>query len=128
MSPRLTEYLIGQQIIAREWAAFVPFALLLAIGFVLGALMRGAVGSATGGHMVFADRMLGALLGAVRIGLLAVLLVLIFERIIPPGREPDWLVQSKARPYLAAAGVQGLRALPPNVVDYIDRLKRERGL
>ena len=128
LSPPVREYLTSQQIIAREWAPFVPFAILLAIGFVLGALMRGAVGSATGGHMMLADRMLGALLGAVRIGLLAVLLVLIFERIIPPGREPDWFLQSKARPYLSVAGAQGLRALPPNIVEYIDRIKREHGL
>ena len=74
------------------------------------------------------DRLAGAVLGAVRIALLAVLMVMIFDRIIPPNREPAWLSQSRLRPFLSAAGRQGLRALPPNVIDYIDRLKRQRGL
>jgi hypothetical protein len=53
---------------------------------------------------------------------------MIFERIIPAGSEPDWFKQSQLRPYLAAAGAQGLRVLPPQALDAIDRLKRERGL
>jgi membrane protein required for colicin V production len=64
----------------------------------------------------------------VRIGLLAVLMVMIFERIIPPASEPDWFKQSQVRPYLSAAGAQGLRALPPNIADAIDKFRRERGL
>lgn len=108
--------------------ALVPFLALIVIGFFLGTLMRGAVGSATGGRTIFIDRVLGALLGVARIGLLAVLLVLIFERIIPPGREPPWLKESQLRPYLSAAGAQGLQALPPEVTRYIDELRRQRGL
>jgi membrane protein required for colicin V production len=108
--------------------SLVPFIALIVIGVLLGALMRGAVGSVTGGRTIFIDRVLGALLGVARIGLLAVLLVLIFERIIPPGREPPWLKESQLRPYLSAAGAQGLRALPPEVTRYIDELRRQRGL
>jgi membrane protein required for colicin V production len=58
----------------------------------------------------------------------AVLMVMIFDRIIPANREPAWLSQSRLRPVLSAAGRQGLRALPPNVIAYIDQLKRKRGL
>ena len=32
------------------------------------------------------------------------------------------------RPILSQAGRLGLRTLPPDVEDYIDRLKRERGV
>ena len=60
--------------------------------------------------------------------LLAVLMVLIFERIIPPKREPAWLAQSQLRPLLAAAGEQGVRNLPADVAAHIDRLKKERGI
>src|SRR5689334_8368667 len=67
-------------------------------------------------------------LGVLRIGLLAVAFVLILERMVPAGREPDWLKGSQLRPYLSAAGALGLRALPPQALDYIDRFKRERGL
>ena len=105
-----------------------PFLLLVIIAMILGALMRGAVSGVTGGHMVLADRVLGAVLGVVRIGLLAVVFVLILERMVPAGREPDWLKQSQLRPYLSAAGAQGLRALPPEAIDYVDRFRRERGL
>jgi membrane protein required for colicin V production len=67
-------------------------------------------------------------LGAVRILLLAVLMVLIFDRIIPADRQPAWLTESRLRPLLSVAGQQGLKSLPPDVTDYIDRLKRERGI
>ena len=60
--------------------------------------------------------------------LLAVVLVLVFDRIIPPGREPAFLKGSQWRPVLSQAGQQGLRALPPDIEAYIDRLKRERGI
>jgi membrane protein required for colicin V production len=68
------------------------------------------------------------MLGAIRIVLLAVLLVLILECIIPAGREPAWLAGSELRPVLSQAGASGLRSLPPDVADYIDGLKRDRGL
>jgi membrane protein required for colicin V production len=107
--------------------SYVPVVLVIVIAMVLGALMRGAVGAAAG-RMGLIDRMLGAMLGAFRIGLLAVLLVMIFERIIPAGSEPDWFKQSQVRPYLSAAGAQGLRALPPQISEQIDRFKRQYGL
>jgi len=72
--------------------------------------------------------MAGAVLGAVRIFLVAVLVVVAFDRIIPTDRQPPFLVGSRLRPYLSAAGQKGLQSLPPDVEDYIDRLKRERGL
>src|SRR3990172_4106626 len=97
-------------------------------GLVLSALLRMAVGELVGPRVSFPDRVAGALLGAVRIALLAVLLVMIFDRIIPAGREPGFLIGSQLRPILSEAGRQGLRSLPPDVANYIDRLKRERGI
>jgi membrane protein required for colicin V production len=108
-------------------ASYLPLVVLLVVAFVLGSLMRAAVG-ATAGRMGIIDRLLGAVLGAVRIGLLAVLMVMIFERIIPAASEPDWFKQSQVRPYLSAAGAEGLRALPPQVNETIEKLRRERGL
>ena len=105
-----------------------PFLILVIVAMVLGALMRGAVSGVTGGHMVFADRLLGAVLGVARVGLLEVAFVLILEQMVPQGVEPDWIKQSRLRPYLSAAGAQGLRALPPQALDYIERFRRERGI
>jgi membrane protein required for colicin V production len=131
VSPMVTAFLVERKLLPTDTipnaASYVPLAVLLIVAIVLGALMRGAVGAAAG-HMGFIDRVLGALLGAVRIGLLAVVLVLLFERIIPTGNEPDWFKQSQLRPYLSAAGAQGLRALPPQTMDAIDRLKKSYGL
>jgi membrane protein required for colicin V production len=79
-------------------------------------------------RVIVPDRLAGAILGAVRVGLLAVVLVLVFDRIIPAGRDPLFLAGSRLRPILSVAGREGLRTLPPEVVDMIDRLKRERGL
>jgi membrane protein required for colicin V production len=74
------------------------------------------------------DRLAGALLGAVRIGLIAVLIVLIFDRVIPADREPAFLKGSTLRPWLSQAGEAGVNRLPPEAVQAIDRLKRARGI
>lgn len=109
-------------------APILLFAIFLIVGFLLAALMRGAVGEVTGRHVGAFDRAAGALLGAMRIVLVAVLIVLVFDRLIPPDREPAFLASSRLRPVLSQAGAQGLRQLPPHVTDYIDRIKREHGL
>jgi membrane protein required for colicin V production len=121
--------------ITAKLAPYIPqagnslyFWVVLALGLVVGAMMRSAVSAAFGEEASMTDRVAGALLGAVRTGLLAVFMVLIFERIIPPNVQPPWLTGSKLRPYLSAAGQRGLKSLPPDVIDYIDRIKRERGL
>ena len=110
----------------QDWIVFTG--VFLVTGIVLAAVMRHTVQQMTGTEIGIGDRMAGAMLGAIRIILLATLLVLIFDRIIPPGREPQFLAGSQLRPILSAAGQQGLRSLPPDVAEYIDRLKRERGL
>jgi membrane protein required for colicin V production len=126
--PYLTPYLADQLKLstAQNWPVF--FVVFLLAGLVLGALLRLAVGELTGPTVSAPDRAAGAMLGAVRIALLAVLMVAIFDRVIPPGREPAFLKGSQLRPILSAAAQQGLQSLPPDVVDYIDRLKRARGI
>src|SRR5215467_13529580 len=104
------------------------FGVFLAIGAVLGMLMRAAVNEAVGTRIGIPDRLAGAGLGVIRIALVAVLLVLVFDRLIPPGREPDFLRGSRLRPTLSLAGQLGLRTLPPDTLAFIDRLKRERGI
>lgn len=110
----------------QPWLEFC--AVFLAAGLMLSWMCRMAVNEMIGPHISIPDRAAGALLGAVRIALLAVLLVLIFDRIIPAGREPAFLRGSQLGPILLQAGRQGLRTLPPDVTTYIDRLKRERGI
>src|SRR4029078_1400335 len=99
-----------------------------ALVLALSALLRHAVGAFAGPEVALGDRAAGAVLGAVRIGLVAVLVVLIFDRIIPAGRQPALLTDSRLRPYLSQAGQKGLKSLPPEIDAYIDRLKRERGI
>jgi membrane protein required for colicin V production len=129
VSPAITAFLSARNLLPAvpNAGSYVPLVVLLIVAIVLGALMRGAVGAAAG-HMGLIDRLLGAMLGAARIGFLAVTLVLILERVIPPDRAPDWFKQSQTRPYLSAAGAQGLAALPPQARTAIDRFKAERGL
>jgi membrane protein required for colicin V production len=103
-------------------------AVFLGVGLLMGAMLRSAVSLAVGEDISLPDRAAGATLGAVRILLLAVLMVLVFERIIPRKQEPGWLAQSQLRPILAAAGEQGVRTLPPSVIAQIDRMKKQRGI
>ena len=111
---------------AQTWLVFGG--IFLGAGMLLSALLRLTLSKMVGPNVSIPDRVAGALLGAVRVGLLAVVVVLVFDRIIPPGREPAFLQGSQWRPVLAQAGQRGLRSLPPDVEAYIDRLKRERGL
>lgn len=109
-----------------SWA--VLFGTFLFSGIVLSFFLRSAVNATVGDTVSAPDRFAGATLGAIRVVLIAILIVLVFDRIIPPNREPHFLSGSKMRPLLSVAGKTGVRSLPPDVVARIDRLKRERGI
>jgi membrane protein required for colicin V production len=102
------------------------FGIFLIAGIVLGKLMRMAIDETVGPQAGIADRLAGAALGAVRIGLVAVTLVLTFDQLTPSGRQPAFLAGSQLRPLLSEAGQRGFKSLPPDVVAYIDRLKKDR--
>jgi membrane protein required for colicin V production len=102
------------------------FGVFLVAGMVLGKSMRMALDETIGPGAGIGDRLAGAALGAVRVGLVAVTLVLIFDRLVPSDRQPAYLTGSHLRPLLLVAGQTGLRTLPPDLVAYIDRLKNDR--
>ena len=102
------------------------FGIFLITGIVLGKFMRMAIDETVGPQAGIADRLAGAALGAVRIGLVAVTLVLTFDQLTPSGRQPAFLAGSQLRPLLSEAGQRGFKSLPPDVVAYIDRLKKDR--
>jgi membrane protein required for colicin V production len=127
ITPYVTAFALGQSV-SPDKAWLVPVVVFVAAGVVVSALLRVVVGEFVGPDVGAFDRLAGAALGAVRIFLIAVLIVVVFDRIIPADRQPQFLVGSKLRPYLSAAGRAGLRSLPPEIEGYIDRVKRERGL
>jgi membrane protein required for colicin V production len=106
--------------------SLVFFGIFLVSGMVLGKLMRMVLDETIGPHAGLADRLAGAALGAVRVGLVAMTLVLIFDRLVPADRQPAYLAGSQLRPLLSVAGQRGFRSLPPDVAAYIDRLKKDR--
>jgi len=110
------------------WAqnSLLFFGIFLAAGIVLGKLMRMALDETIGTQAGLGDRLGGALLGAVRVGLVAITLVLIFDSLVPSDRQPAYLAGSQLRPLLSAAGQKGFKSLPPEVAATIDRLKKER--
>ena len=128
VTPPLAHFVAGTVDVSGGRGALVLFAVFFVSGLLISALLRRVIADIVGTEIGLFDRIAGAMLGAVRIVLVAVLMVMIFDRIIPANREPAWLSQSRLRPVLSAAGRQGLRALPPNVIAYIDRLKKQRGL
>ena len=127
-APQLAPLLTAQfkLSLAQTWIALGVF--FIVAGMVLGALFRMVINEMIGPKVSIPDRAAGAVLGAIRVLLVAVVVVLAFDRIIPPGRDPAFLRGSQWRPVLSRAGQQGLNALPPDVEQYIDRLKRQRGL
>jgi membrane protein required for colicin V production len=102
------------------------FGIFLVAGMVLGKMMRMALDDTIGSEAGIGDRLAGAVLGAVRVGLVAITLVLIFDSLVPAERQPAFLIGSQLRPLLSVAGQRGFKSLPPDVVAYIDRLKRDR--
>jgi membrane protein required for colicin V production len=98
----------------------------LVIGMVIGKLARIPVDEAIGTDIGLVDRLSGAALGVVRVGLVATSIVLVFDQLIPSYRQPAFLQDSQLRPIFSAAGQKGIRALPPELTATIDRLKRER--
>jgi membrane protein required for colicin V production len=102
------------------------FGTFLITGIVLGKLMRMALDETIGPGASIADRLAGAALGALRVGLVAVTLVVIFDQLVPSDRQPAYLAGSQLRPLLSVAGQRGFKSLPPDVVAYIDRLKKDR--
>jgi membrane protein required for colicin V production len=102
------------------------FGIFLGAGMVLGKLARLALDDAIGSEAGMGDRLAGAALGAGRVGLVAVTLVLIFDQLVPTDRQPAFLTGSQLRPLLSAAGQKGFKSLPPDVTATLDRLKREQ--
>ena len=124
VTPLLTTYLKMPTL--QTWIVIV--AIFVAAGAVLSALLRLALNEMVGPNISVPDRVAGAALGALRIALLAIMLVVIFDRAIPPGQEPAFLKNSQWRPVLSSAAQRGLQHLPPEIETYIDRLKRHRRL
>jgi membrane protein required for colicin V production len=109
--------------LTQSWVLFVSF---LAAGMILGKLARMALDEAIGTDAGIGDRLCGATLGALRVVLIATTLVVMFDQALPTDRQPAFLSGSHLRPLLSAAGQKGFKALPPEVTETIDRLKRER--
>ncbi len=114
---------LGQPLTQSSLIFFVTF---LVAGIGLGSLMRLAVNDMIGDHINLADRLGGAALGAVRVLLIAVTLVMIFDRVIPADAQPSYLVGSQSRPLLSRLAATGIKSLPPDLIARIDKLKRER--
>jgi membrane protein required for colicin V production len=126
VAPRVTPLFTSSLKLPAPQMWVVVVAIFVAAGLILGALLRLAVSEMVSPNISVPDRIAGAMLGAFRVGLLAVMIVIVFDRFIPPGREPAFLNGSKWRPVLSEAGSHGLQALPPEVEVYIDQMKRQR--
>ena len=105
--------------------SLIFFGSFVVAGIVLGTLLRMAVNDMIGSDIGLGDRLGGAALGAVRVFLIAVTMVLIFDRLIPATVQPEFLAGSQLRPILSMAGARGVKSLPPEVTAAIDQLKRD---
>jgi membrane protein required for colicin V production len=113
-----------EQPLSQNWGFFVG--VFLAAGMGLGKLARIVLDESIGSEAGIVDRLCGAVLGALRVGLVATSVVLVFDQLIPVGREPAFLKDSQLRPLFSAAGQKGFRSLPPELAATIDRLKRDQ--
>jgi membrane protein required for colicin V production len=100
------------------------FGIFLVAGIVLGYLLRLTVSETVGARIGIPDRLAGSALGAIRVALVAVLMVLIFDQLIPANQEPAFLRGSRLVPILSMAARQGLKSLPPDTMALIGELKK----
>ena len=104
----------------------ILFGIFLAAGIGLAKLMRMALDETFGSEPGLGDRLAGAALGAVRVGLIATTVVVMFDALVPSNRQPEYLTASRLRPLLSVAGQRGFQSLPPDAAAYIDRLRKDR--
>jgi membrane protein required for colicin V production len=102
------------------------FGIFLTIGMALGKLARMMLDDTIGSEAGLGDRIGGAALGAVRVGLIATTVVLILDHVFPRDRQPVYLEGSQLRPLLSAVGSRGFGYLPPEAAATIDRLRSAR--
>jgi membrane protein required for colicin V production len=102
------------------------FGIFLIVGIAIGKSLHMALDDAIGPQAGIGDRLGGAALGAVRVGLVAITLVLVFDQLVPSDRQPEFLAGSQLRPLLSVAGQTGFKSLPPDLMAYVDRLKKDR--
>jgi membrane protein required for colicin V production len=114
----------------QAWTQDVGVFLLvfLATGLVVGTVLRVAAEDLFGHEIHLADRLCGALLGALRVGLVAVAVIVVFDRMLPEERQPALLRASHLKPALSLCGRLGLRSLPPELAAQIDQMKKSRGI
>jgi membrane protein required for colicin V production len=124
--PLVSPQLDGQHALPFGQNSVLFFGAFLVIGMVLGKLACITLDDVIGPRTGVGDRLGGAALGAVRVGLIAITVVLIFDRLLPANQQPAFMAGSKLRPVLSAAGQMGIKSLPPDLVAAIDRLKKDR--
>ncbi|OAF17922.1 CvpA family protein [Bradyrhizobium neotropicale] len=107
----------------QNWIWF--FGIFLIVGMLFGHIGRVALND-TIGEAGIGDRLGGAALGAIRVGLVATTLVLVFDQVVPTNHQPPFLAGSRLRPLLSVVGQMGFKSLPPEAAAAIDRLKQER--
>jgi membrane protein required for colicin V production len=107
----------------QNWIWF--FGIFVVVGMLLGYIGRFMLDD-TIRDAGIGDRLGGAVLGAIRVGLVATTLVLVFDQIVPANRQPPFLAGSHLRPLFSEVGRMGFKSLPPEAAAAIDRLKQER--
>jgi membrane protein required for colicin V production len=110
----------GNQIPVVFFCVFALLGVAITLGF------RAAVDELSGSEIGLPDRLAGSVLGVARVGLIAVTLVLVFDRIIPTGRDPAFLIGSHLRPMFSLAAQAGLKSLPPETAAFIDQIRQKR--
>ena len=85
------------------------FGVFLVAGMVLGKLARWRSTTPSDRMPGIGDRLGGAALGAVRVGLVAITMVLIFDQLVPANRQPAFLTGSQLRPCAVGGRANGLQ-------------------
>jgi membrane protein required for colicin V production len=125
VTPRVTAFTVGPSMLAPNKLGFMLCMIFVALGLGIGALLRVAIHEFAGPDVGALDRVAGATLGAARMAIVAALIVVVWDRLLPGELQPHYLVGSQLRPYLSEFGHRSLQTLWPDIDGYIDQFRRE---
>lgn len=109
LTPYVSEYIASDMVALAVSAALIFLVTLIVVSFITLRIADFIIDSRVGAI----DRALGFVFGAVR-GLLLVVVAMLFFNWLAPANQPQWIADSRSKPFLDDLGQRLVAALPEN--------------
>ncbi|MBB4001009.1 CvpA family protein [Aurantimonas endophytica] len=109
LTPYVSEYIASDMVALAVSAALIFLLTLIVVSFITLRIADFIIDSRVGAI----DRALGFVFGAIR-GLLLVVVAMLFFNWLAPANQPQWIADSRSKPFLDDLGQRLVAALPEN--------------